>query len=178
MKSTPKTSNELIRLLQSRHYTLMSVREDRLPGKFKETANRAGSTHFVNPELVTGTLEKAFENYHSLDYGLPRAIYIMFLVSEIHPFIDGNGRISRIMMNSELVSANECRIIIPTVYREDYLLALRRLSRSKDPEAYIRMLCYAQEFTASINFQNYNLALAQLEKSNAFKEPSEGKLIY
>ncbi len=178
MKTTPETVKDLIRLLQSRHYTLMSVRKDRLPGKFKEIANRAGSTHFVNPELVMGTLEKAFEFYHSLDKGLPRAIYIMFVVSEIHPFVDGNGRISRIMMNSELVYNNECRIIIPTVYREDYLLALRRLSRSKDPEAYIKMLCRAQEFTASINFLVYDLALAQLKKSNAFKEPFEGKLIY
>lgn len=82
------------------------------------------------------------------------------------------------MMNTELVKAKECRIIIPTVYREDYLLALRRLSRTKDPEAYIKMLCHAQAFTASINFKEFNIALAQLNKTNAFKEPYEGKLTF
>lgn len=38
-----------------------------------------------------------------------------FLISEIHPFNDGNGRLARIMMNAELVAENEEKIIIPTV---------------------------------------------------------------
>jgi fido (protein-threonine AMPylation protein) len=35
---------------------------------------------------------------------------MMFLISEVHPFADGNGRIARIMMNAELVAAGEERI--------------------------------------------------------------------
>lgn len=177
MSKTPSNIEEFTRLLRSRHYTLMSARPDRLPGKFKEQSNRAGNTYFVNPELVIGTLEKASEYYHSIQPGLARAIYTMFVASEVHPFVDGNGRISRIMMNAEIVKAEEYRIIIPTVFREDYLLALRRLSRSKDPEAYIKMLSKAQAFTASIEFDDYDTALKQLQDSNAFKEPSEGKLL-
>jgi len=30
---------------------------------------------------------------------------MMFLVSEVHPFLDGNGRIARVMMNAELILA-------------------------------------------------------------------------
>jgi Fic family protein len=41
----------------------------------------------------------------------------MFLVAEVHPFSDGNGRLSRIMMNPELVAAGEQRIVVPTIYR-------------------------------------------------------------
>lgn len=103
---------------------------------------------------------------------------MMFLIAEVHPFLDGNGRIARIMMNAELVSANECRIIIPTVYREDYVLTLRRLSREWDENPYIRMLQRAQSFTASIDFSDYQNASSQLKKCNAFLEPSEGKLIF
>lgn len=55
---------------------------------------------------------------------IARAIYMMFLVTEVHPFDDGNGRIARIMMNAELVNGGSSKIIIPTVYREDYMLAL------------------------------------------------------
>ena len=51
-----------------------------------------------------------------------------------HPFTDGNRRISRIMMNAELVAADQSKIIIPTVFREDYLNALRRLTRRNDPQ--------------------------------------------
>jgi Fic family protein len=34
--------------------------------------------------------------------------------AKVHPFSDGNGRLSRIMMNAELVSAAEQRIIVLT----------------------------------------------------------------
>jgi Fic family protein len=46
----------------------------------------------------------------------------MFLVAEVHAFSDGNGRLSRAMMNAELVSAGEQRIIVPPVYRANIWL--------------------------------------------------------
>jgi len=33
------------------------------------------------------------------------------MICEIHPFLDGNGRIARVMINAELVSANQSKII-------------------------------------------------------------------
>jgi len=32
-----------------------------------------------------------------------RGFFCMFIVAEIHPFIDGNGRIARMIMNSEFI---------------------------------------------------------------------------
>lgn len=176
IKRVPHTVEELIQLLKSRHETMMHERKDVDPGKFKEKVNRAGETVFVAPELVIGTLKKGFEFYSILEPGIARAMFMMFLIAEVHPFTDGNGRIARIMMNAELVSANESRIIIPTVYREDYLLALRCLSRLQDPTPYMRMLDKAQKFTASIDFLDFDKALQTLRKRNAFLEPHEGKL--
>ncbi len=46
---------------------------------------------------------------------------MQFFISDIHPFNDGNGRISRVMMNAELYSQGLTTIIIPNVYRSDYL---------------------------------------------------------
>lgn len=155
----------------------MDAREDKMPGQFKDTVNRAGNTVFVKPDEVRGTLAKGYEFYKQLPLGITRAIFMMFLISEVHPFLNGNGRIARILMNAELDVANQSRIIIPTAFREDYLLALRKLSRMQDPAPYVRMLSYAQQFTASISFDEYNQALIQLRSSNAFLEPSEGKLI-
>ena len=103
-------------------------------------------------------------------------MFMMFLIAEVHPFSDGNGRIARVMMNAELVHGERCRIIIPTVYREDYLLALRALTRNGNTEPYIRMLDRVQEFTAHIDFSGYDQALSQLRGSNAFLEPDEGRL--
>jgi hypothetical protein len=176
MRQTPATAKEFFSLLQRRHAFLLSARKEKLPGEFKNKVNRAGNTVFVLPELVKGTLMKAFDIYQMLSQGIGRAIFMMFVVSEVHPFLDGNGRIARVMMNSELVVADQMRIIIPTVYREDYILALRRLSREWDVDPYIRMLLRAQDFTASIDYSNYEHALQQLKESHAFLEPSEGKL--
>ncbi len=100
----------------------------------------------------------------------------MFVVSEIHPFLDGNGRIARVMMNAELVKAAQVRIIIPTVYRDDYMGALRRLTRRRDPQAYVRMLARAQAFSATIVGPGLDTMQRRLEASNAFLEHTEGKL--
>ncbi|PGH38762.1 MAG: cell filamentation protein Fic, partial [Candidatus Nephrothrix sp. EaCA] len=61
-------------------------------------------------------------------------------VSEVHPFLDGNGRMARLLMNAELTAANHSKIIIPTVFRDDYMGALRKLTRQGDAETYIRMM--------------------------------------
>lgn len=176
MYRIPNSKEELFTLLMTRHTVLMAARRDKCPGKFKTTTNRAGNTVFVIPSLVQGTLAKGFELYETVKPGIARAIFMMFLIAEVHPFLDGNGRIARIMMNAELDHEAECRIIIPTVYREDYLLTLRRLSREGDPVPYVRMMQRAQAFTNSLDFSDYQNVLAALKKSNAFLEPTEGKL--
>jgi fido (protein-threonine AMPylation protein) len=101
---------------------------------------------------------------------------MMFLVSEVHPFSDGNGRVGRVMTNAELTSAGQHRIIIPTVYLEDYLLALRALTRQGRTDAFSRMLDRAQEFVSRIDFSNMDSALAMLRAANAFEDASEARL--
>lgn len=79
-------------------------------------------------------------------------------------------------MNAELVTAKQAKIIIPTVYRDDYLGALRKLTRQQNPKPYIRMLTRAHEFSAIILGENMDEMQLLLEKSNAFLEHTEGKL--
>jgi Fic family protein len=100
----------------------------------------------------------------------------MFVVSEVHPFLDGNGRIARVMMNAELVYKKQSKIIVPTVYRDDYLGALRKLTRKNDPDAYIRMMLHAYEFSATIIGEDMDAMEKRLELSNAFKEHYNAKL--
>jgi hypothetical protein len=45
-----------------------------------------------------------FDFYQTLALPFVCAAYIMFLISEVHPFLDGNGRMARVMMNEELVN--------------------------------------------------------------------------
>jgi Fic family protein len=176
MSKTPATSSELLSILQYRHQILLSARTSKNPGQFKDKNNRAGETFFVEYKLVRGTLIKGFEYYQALEEPFAKAAFIMFLVSEIHPFLDGNGRIARVMMNAELVKAGQSRIIIPTVYRDDYLLALRKLTRSSISTTYIRMLQRAQEFSATLQANAMDRLENQLVNSNAFKDHDEARL--
>ena len=176
MSTTPSNPDELLNILQYRHQILLGARTSKKPGQFKDKNNRAGETHFVDHTLVRGTIIKGFDYYQALQEPFAKAAYIMFMISEIHPFLDGNGRIARVMMNAELVKANQTRIIIPTVYRDDYLGALRRLTRNDDPGAYISMLQRAQEFSASLQASDMQALENHLTLSNAFKEQDEAKL--
>lgn len=173
----PQNEENLIQLLKSRHHTMLSNRPEAKPGEFKEKRNRAGETHFVDPELVKGTLYKGFEYYKALPAGFARAAFMMFLIAEVHPFVDGNGRIARIMMNAELSHQSLSRILIPIVYREDYLLALRKLTRQSQADTYIKMLAKAHLFTASLQPATVIDLEQQLTVCNAFKEPEGNRLL-
>ena len=97
---------------------------------------------------------------------------MMFLVSEVHPFADGNGRIARIMMNAELVSAGEERIIIPTIFRSNYLSALKSLSLSHHATPIVRSLDFAQKWVAAMPWSDLARTQPALVRSNAFMSPA------
>lgn len=176
MKMLPQTADELFEILTYRHGVLLEAREYKNPGEFKDKNNRAGETYFVDYSMVRGTLRKGFDFYQALSDPFARAAYIMFLISEVHPFLDGNGRIARVMMNAELVNSGRSRIIIPTVYREDYLGALRRLTRNNDPSVYIKMLQRAQKFSHRLDASDFESLQSQLTYANSFKESDEAIL--
>jgi hypothetical protein len=176
MLITPTSPEQLLEILLYRHKVLLSARTTMNPGQFKDKNNRSGQTHFVDHTLVKGTLTKGFDYYQALDHPFAKAIYMMFLVSEVHPFLDGNGRIARVMMNAELVKENQSKIIIPTVYRDDYVGTLRRLTRQTDPLAYIRMMQRAWIFSSTIFGDDMNAMEKHLRASNAFKGHDEAKL--
>jgi Fic family protein len=135
--------------------------------------NRAGDTHFVDFNLVKGTLKKGFEIYTALRHPFARAIFMLFMISEVHPFTDGNGRISRIIMNAELTAAGQSKVIIPTVFRSDYLGALRQLSRKESPEKLIHAMQRVRLFSYHLRGEDFEQMRNYLEQSNAFKDTDE-----
>ncbi len=175
MTRTPTDFGGLVSLLKERHAALMEMRPDKMPGQFKAKENRAGSTFFVSPDLVIGTLEKGFEIYWGLEMALHRAIFMMFLVSEVHPFVDGNGRLARIMMNSELEAQGEQKLIVPTVFRNNYISALKALSQTGKSSPIAQVLEFAQKYTASIHWKSFDRARMELDSTNAFMDSTEAE---
>jgi len=80
------------------------------------------------------------------------------------------------MMNAELTSASESKIIIPTVFRNDYLLALRRLSRQSDPNVFIHAMQKVRKFSFNLYGEDVESMEDFLNKCHAFDDPEEGVL--
>ncbi|HUY52427.1 MAG TPA: hypothetical protein VMV92_43095 [Streptosporangiaceae bacterium] len=91
-RDIPGSGTEFMAQLERRHARLMAARPDKRPGQFKQEANRVGSYQFVAPELVRGTLDRGFALGDQLTLPFSRAVFMMFLISEVHPFDDGISR--------------------------------------------------------------------------------------
>lgn len=165
----PTSGEELIAILKSRHRTIMAARLDKHPGDFKEVLNYAGGYQFVEPALVVGTLVRGFTVVNQLLDPFSRAVAMMVLITECHPFDDGNGRVARLTSNAELSVAGEVRIMIPTVYRNNYLAGLSAFSNGTGRgESLIAVLEHAQRWTSTIDWSTYERADELLTMSNAY----------
>lgn len=119
---------------------------------------------------MRGTLLEGVRLASSVPEGLARAIFYAFLVSDVHPFNDGNGRLSRLMMNAELSRCDRCRIIIPTLYREQYVDDQRALTRRDDLEPLIRALSHIARWGTLFDYRDLDQVVATMKMANAFQE--------
>lgn len=175
MRRVPRDLNELTTLLKQRHARILEGRPEKRPGEFKTRANRAGATEFVAPEYVIGTLARGLHHLRGLEDPFARAVMVMFIVSEVHPFDDGNGRTARVMMNAELAAGGETRILIPTAFRNEYLSGLRAMTHNREPGPLTRVLDFAQRYSAQLDLSTRESARRVLEATNAFVDSTEAE---
>jgi len=173
--AVPDTSDELFALLERRHRLVMGGRPDQRPGRFKDKANQAGSYVFVAPALVEGTLIEGFRRLIDLPPGFARAAYELFLISEVHPYDDGNGRVARAAMGAELTAASQARIVVPIVFRNEYQTALRNLSRGGRCDLYVRTLAHAWRWTEGMPWQDRAAVDGYLVATNALIDSTDAE---
>lgn len=155
--------------LRARHLHQMQRRPEVGPGEFKLKANRAGNTEFVTPSHVRGTLIEGSRLLASVPAGTARAMLAMFLVTEVHPFNDGNGRLARLVMNAELSAADGCRIIVPTLFREEYLDCLRELTRHGSPAPFLKAMSHIHDWTSRFDYEDLDQVISTMRRCNAFE---------
>ena len=93
----------------------------------------------------------------------------MFLVSEVHPFNDGNGPLARLVMNAELSVTASTRIIVPTLFREEYLDCLRVLTRDGDPAPFLKAMQLIHRWSAAFDYETLDRVIADVTACNAFE---------
>lgn len=174
MMATPTSAQSFIDMIQGRHELIMKERPSKRPGQLKEKINKAGSSVFVSPQNLIGTLTQSMDIYMTLPPGLARAIYIHFVLAECHPMDDGNGRLARIFMNAEMASQSLYKIIIPTVHRDSYLNGLRAATRNGQFRTMVKVIHQLHRYSASVPWLDYGEALATLKADAADKIPDEG----
>jgi len=75
-------------------------------------SRQSGNTEFVDKQLVVGALKRV-RVVSAVQRAFCKSGYIMLLVSEVHPFNDGNGRIAPVMMNAELFAEGLSKLLFP-----------------------------------------------------------------
>jgi hypothetical protein len=71
------------------------------------------------------------------------------------------------------VAAWESRIIVPTVYRNNYLMAFKVLSQNGITRALVRTMDFAQRYTTSVDFSGLERARFLLERTHALNDPND-----
>jgi Fic/DOC family protein len=169
----PSDADELVAVLRAQHGVMLSQRPEIGPGRWKERPNQAGGRLFVAPDLVEGTLREGHRIYGSLPPGFARAAFAMFLVSEVHPFADGNGRMARLLMNSELTVVGQQRIVVRTRDRGDYLAALRGMTVNANVKAYVAVLAELQRVSGLTDYSSLAAAERDLQAARAFADADD-----
>jgi len=107
------------------HACLLRETLDKQPGQFKAVTNAIGKRFLTPPENVAGTYRVLLTDFRpTVPAGLPRAVFMYVAVTMIHGFSDGNGRLSRFIMNWEAESAGLPAIVIPLKLRAQFTRSL------------------------------------------------------
>jgi Fic family protein len=99
------------------------------------------SSHIpMKPEALRDVIPEFFELLINEKEPAVRVVLGHFMFVYIHPYMDGNGRIGRFLMNTMLASGGYPWTVIPLNEREEYMSALEAGSVSKNIEPFSRFL--------------------------------------
>ena len=82
----------------------------------------------LNPEAVLDAMETLGALMKEEESALVRAVLGHFFYVYIHPYMDGNGRTARFVMNSQLVTGGYPWVVVPVERRQEYMAALEKAS--------------------------------------------------
>jgi Fic family protein len=111
------------------HKVLLSNIRDDIAGRFRENNEwvKVGNYIAIDPLLVANAIQDMLIDYDTnFDWHIIKKIAKLHLTFEhIHPFVDGNGRIGRVLNNYYLIREGFVPINIKYIDRQEYYQAFR-----------------------------------------------------
>lgn len=100
-----------------------------------------GSQHIpLNPNAVLDAMPEFFSLLSSETDARVRAVLGHFMFVFIHPYMDGNGRMGRFILNAMLASGGYPWTVVPVELRNDYMKALEKASVKSDISTFTRII--------------------------------------
>ena len=126
------------------HQLILKEIDNENAGKYrKENVTIKGAAH-IPPDYITvpELMEKLILNYKtwSIYHPIVKATLLHGELVKIHPFIDGNGRTSRLIMNLDLMNSGYNPIIIKKEDRLKYYEALDKAHTTYDYTDFVKLV--------------------------------------
>lgn len=144
IKKTASQQPLTIDMILLLHKMLLTNIRDEVAGRFRSEGEmvRVGNHIGLPPEFIEKRIQEILINYNS-EITIPFIHRIARLHAEfesIHPFIDGNGRIGRVLNNYLLIREDLPPIIVRNKEKEAYYSALRFYDDSHNIKLMIRIV--------------------------------------
>lgn len=94
----------------------------------------------LNPEALLDAMATLSALMREEEDSFVRAVFGHFFFVYIHPYMDGNGRTARFVMNSQFVTGGYPWVVVPMERRNEYLSSLERASVEEDIEPFVKFI--------------------------------------
>lgn len=131
--------------IKNLHQLVLKVINDRYAGIYRDQqAFISGASHTPPPPLKNSEqmehLIEWYKNEAQEMHPIVRRSILHIIFVGIHPFIDGNGRTARLLLNLELMKSGYPPVIIRVENRLDYYNALDKACSTEDYKDFIELV--------------------------------------
>lgn len=131
--------------IKNLHQLVLKVINDRYAGIYRDQqVFISGASHTPLPPLkISEQMEHLIEWYNNEAqemHPIVRRSILHIIFVGIHPFIDGNGRTARLLLNLELMKSGCPPVIIRVENRLDYYNALDKACSTEDYKDFIELV--------------------------------------